>query len=237
VENGVAYFAAGWHAKTNDGIHVYAMNPFTGKVLWEKRVDNRKPETWYDNHTNDLLISDGKSLFMCQLMFDLKSGKKSRTWFKKDKKYKHRYLLSGQGRDTSAVIPFGFLYDRKDGARLQRYHSTHWYYRGAKGLLLALTQDRVFGVTTSRKIRPNWELFARRFDDAARPRLGGEMSKDAYLWSEKAPAGTLALLPAGKILLTAGPENKAESTGGMLRSYSAKDGSKLSELRFDDAPV
>ncbi|GAH63423.1 unnamed protein product, partial [marine sediment metagenome] len=83
VNGGVAYFAAGRHGKTEDGIFVYAMNPFTGKVIWKNRVDNSKLETWYDNHVNNLLVGNKEAVFMDQLMFDLKTGEKSRTWYKK----------------------------------------------------------------------------------------------------------------------------------------------------------
>ncbi len=232
VTGGVAYFAGGRHGRTTDGILVYAMNPFTGKVLWKNRVDNRKLETWYDNHVNDLLVGSDKAIFMGQLMFDLKTGEKSRTWYKKlifgKKRWKHDYLLSGQGRDTSAVFPFGFLHDRKHGSRLQRYDSTHWYYRGVKGLLLAFTDDRVFGIAATRKMRGYVELFARRLDDKT------ETPTDAPLWSVRVPRGSVqALLPAGLVVFVAGPGKK----GGALSSRSADDGKKLSELEFGDAPV
>lgn len=232
VENGVAFFAAGRHSKIKDGILVYAADPFTGEVFWRTRVDNKRSKTWYDNHVNDLLVSDKEKIFMCQLMFDRKTGEKSRTWFKKKPVYTYHYLRSGKGRDTSAVFPAGFLYDRKYGVGLEREYATYWDYRGARGLVLAFTQDKVFGIEYNRKMRPNLELSARRFDDATR-RSYEKMSKDAYLWSVKVPAGTYSLMPTGKALFTAGPSDK----GGVLCSFSTDDGKKLGELQFDDAPI
>ncbi|HUW55390.1 MAG TPA: PQQ-binding-like beta-propeller repeat protein, partial [Planctomycetota bacterium] len=232
VTGGTAYFAGGRHGRTADGILVYAADPFTGKLLWRNRVDNSKLETWYDNHVNDLLVANDKAVFMDQLMFDLVGGEKSRTWYKKltfgTKRWKHDYLLCGQGRDTTAVFPFGFLHDRKDGSQLQRYEATHWYYRGAVGLLLAFTDDRVYGIAATRQMRGNSELFARGFEGEDGP------AKDPALWSVTVPRDSiLALLPAGPVLFAAGPGEK----GGALRAYSAADGSRLSELEFDDVPV
>ena len=229
---GVAYFVAGWHSKLPDGLVAYALDPFTADVRWEKRVDNSKAETWYDNHTNDLLLSDGESLFMCQLRFDPKTGERSRTW-RKGGDWTHRYLIAGQGRDTSAVIPFGFLYDRNDGAAMERYDSTYWAYRGAKGLLLSFTQDRVFGVKPQNPRRTvPVVVFGRKFDDAV---AAGE---NAEVWAVTVSDATIsAVLPAGSAVFAAGAPLKAGADKGLLRVYAAADGKLLSELALDDAPV
>jgi outer membrane protein assembly factor BamB len=232
VTGDVAYFAGGRHGKTEDGIFVYAMDPFTGKVLWKNRVDNSKLETWYDNHVNDLLVGNDRAVFMGQLMFDLKTGEKSRTWYKERvfgaKQWKHDYLVSGQGRDTSAVFPFGFLHDRKYGSRLERYQSTHWCYRGITGLILSCANDTVFGVEATRSRGEYVQLFAKR------PDASSTAGKESTLWSVKLRRGRVqGLLPAGQTLFVAGPAKE----GGLLTSYSANDGSRLAELPFDDAPV
>jgi len=232
VTGDVAYFAGGRHGKTEDGIFVYAADPSTGNVIWKNRVDNSKLEVWYDNHVNDLLIGNDKAVFMGQLMFDLKTGEKSRTWYKDrsfgEKRWKHDYLVSGQGRDTSAVFPFGFLHDRKYGSLLERYQSTHWSYRGITGLILSFTNDTVFGVEATRAMRQHAQLFAKR------PNASSTAGKESTLWSVKLHRGQVgALLPAGQTLFVAGPAKG----GGVVTSYSADDGGKLAELPFDDAPV
>jgi hypothetical protein len=158
-------------------------------------------------------------------MYDPRTGEKNGKW------QDEPYLRSGTGNQKVAVMSQGFLYDRKDGVWLERYDATYWYYRGASALLLAFTDDRVFGITTDRRMRPDFELFAKRCGDAADP------GKDASLWSMKVPAGSAqALLPAGQILLVAG-EAKKPAAGGVLCSYSAADGTKLGELPFADVPV
>ncbi|HUU43501.1 MAG TPA: hypothetical protein VMX57_06960, partial [Planctomycetota bacterium] len=128
----------------------------------------------------------------------------------------------------TAVFPFGFLHDRKYGSRLERYESTHWYYRGITGLILSFTDDTVFGVEATRRMGGFAELFARR------PDASSTAGKETTLWTVKVPRDSIqALLPAGPTLYVAGPAKD----GGVLTSYSAKDGSKLAEVLFDDAPV
>jgi uncharacterized membrane protein len=213
------------------------MEPFTGDVLWEKHL--RRISVWGDFFVNDVLVSNAKSISMSAWMYDPKSGERSAD----SKEEQSRYLRSGTSR-TVGLIPFGFLYDRKDGAeRCVRYQSTYWSYRGTRGLLLAFTHDRVFGVAQGKNAweRSEWELFAKSPNDdpsaSGIPSEKAEAEKEAPLWSVKVPAGTLALLPAGKTLFVAGPVDPADAKGGALRCYSADDGRKLSELRFDEAPV
>jgi outer membrane protein assembly factor BamB len=197
VANGVVCFAAGRHSWANGGVTVFSVDPFTGKVLWEYVVDRQTArEVWYDKNANDLLVSDGSSIFMCQQKFDLKTGDRKRTWLKGED-YSDHYLMSGQGRDTSAVFPFGFLYDRKDGVGLTRYHATHWYYRGIRGYVLAMGEDAVFGVAVGKREWPrsSWELFAKR------PNVKGD---GEAIWSAQVPAGSHGLLLSQSVLFVAG---------------------------------
>ena len=238
VRNGVAYFTAGRHSGIEDGIFAYAVDPFTGKVLWQKHVSvrsnvpiKRKKTGWSDRIlANELLVAGGDFLFMGRLMFDPKSGDLGLDW------REERFLRSGNARSGTPLIPFGLLYDRMDAVERSSYHSmryqlTFWSYGGAEGLLLAFTPDRVFGVTGKRGGKTEWELFSRRLDGSA------EAKKEASLWSVKVPAGTLAMLSAGERLFVAGPGDETDPRGGMLWSYSAADGSKLSQLRFGDTPI
>jgi hypothetical protein len=218
-------------------------------VLWEKCVSTkggataikRERNEWDDMfHANDLLVSNGKSLIMGRLMIDPKSGELSMA--RRD----DPYLSSGNARSGRGLFPFGFLYDRRDAAERPpkyytpiRYQLTLWSYAGTEGLLLAFTGDSVLGVG-GRKDKGSqyytgdeWELFARRPDIAAEP------AKDtAPLWSAQVPRGSVqALLPAGPVLFVAGPADRSDPAGGALRSYSTQDGSRLGEIRLDDAPV
>ena len=250
VEQGVAYFAAGRHARSHDGIALYALDPFTGKMLWRKSL--RKVRSWTGGFmVNDLLVSNGKSVFMSIWRYDPKTGEQNGNW--KDEKY----LRSGSGRygGGCAVLPFGLLYDRKEGPALtfpwpyQGVHGSHgpwsqptyWHYRGVEGLLLVFTDERVFGVVPEKpRGQVPWQIFAKRPDDSIRPvgDEGGKQPKSAFapVWSVTVrPKSVQALLSAGPTLFAAGSGN--DPTRGALWAYSARDGKRLGELRFGDVPV
>ena len=125
VQDGTAFFTAGWHAKIPAGLVTYALDPFSGEVRWQDPINKRNAEEWYDSHVNDVMLSDGKSLFMGQLRFEPGAGKHVRTWHKGGE-YTDQYLVIGKGRDTAAVFPFGFLYDRNDSPSLTSYDATYW---------------------------------------------------------------------------------------------------------------
>ncbi|KPL02422.1 MAG: hypothetical protein AMK75_02785, partial [Planctomycetes bacterium SM23_65] len=61
VTGGVAYFAAGRHARGPEGISLYAMEPATGSVRWRKHL--QRIRSWKDSFVvNDLLVGGGQSL-------------------------------------------------------------------------------------------------------------------------------------------------------------------------------
>ena len=237
VTGGVAYFAAGRHARGPEGIALYAMEPATGKVLWKNYL--QRVRTWKDSFiVNDLLVDGGQSLFMSIWRYDPATGEKNGNW--RD----GQYLRSGSGRygGGCAVLPFGLLYDRRADPWLTfpwRYRGVHgshgpwseptyWNYRGVRGLTLVFTDAAVFGVRGGKRGTAPWELFARRPVDATKPADG------APLWSVKVPARSVqALLVAGSTLFTAGPGKR----GGVVRTYAAKDGKFLGEFPCDEAPI
>ena len=237
MTGGVAYFAAGRHARGPEGISLYALEPATGKLLWRKHL--QRIRSWKDSFiVNDLLVADGRSLFMSIWRYDPGTGESSGNW--RDVPY----LRGGSGLygGGCAVLPFGLLYDRRADPWLtfpwpyRGVHGTHgpwseptyWNYRGARGLMLAFTGDTVFGVLSGKSTSAPWQLFARR-PDAARPADG------APLWSVSVPPRSVqAILPAGPTLFVAGVEGEH---GGKLTLYSTDNGEKLGELGFSDVPV
>jgi outer membrane protein assembly factor BamB len=115
VQDGVACFAAGRDSRGDDGISLHAVDPFSGKPLWEKRL-RRIP--WGDFFVNDVLVSNGDSISMSGWIYDPKSGER-----RGDLKGE-RFFRSGTTRSIG-LMPFGFLYDRKDGAQRSRPIRVH----------------------------------------------------------------------------------------------------------------
>ncbi|MGA2500460.1 MAG: PQQ-binding-like beta-propeller repeat protein [Tepidisphaeraceae bacterium] len=79
VADNVAYFAAGRHPLADGGVFVFAVNPATGKVRWQKRLHTVPQKNFYgssglefDNF--DLLQVEGRSVAMSRWLFDRATG-------------------------------------------------------------------------------------------------------------------------------------------------------------------
>ncbi|MBT3374969.1 MAG: PQQ-binding-like beta-propeller repeat protein [Lentisphaerae bacterium] len=82
IESGVAYCVAGRSSYIDGGMILYRLDPVTGAVLGHTPVDSRDPETGRERRTAirrtamtgalpDVLSSDGQSVFMRHVRFDL----------------------------------------------------------------------------------------------------------------------------------------------------------------------
>ena len=86
VENSVAFVAAGRHPMSDGGVHVLALQARTGRVVWEKTIDDLVLKSWYDMHLPnknkvgldfeplDMLVKDGDSVAMSRWRFNPKNG-------------------------------------------------------------------------------------------------------------------------------------------------------------------
>ena len=78
VQNGAVYFAAGRSSFLDSGITVFALNPATGAVLHQQRLEGPKPDVTKDEGgpftmegaKPDVLVSDGNNLYMGRIKFD-----------------------------------------------------------------------------------------------------------------------------------------------------------------------
>jgi len=78
VKDGVVFFAAGRSSYLDGGIHVYGLDPATGKVLHRARLDGPHPDIAkdvgrpfdMDGTLADVLVTDGERIYMRQVMFD-----------------------------------------------------------------------------------------------------------------------------------------------------------------------
>jgi len=82
VQGGVAYCAAGRSSFLDGGIYLYRLDPKTGKTLSKTCIDSRDPQTGREPQESiqglemlgalpDLLSSDGASIYMRHMRFDL----------------------------------------------------------------------------------------------------------------------------------------------------------------------
>ncbi len=78
VQNNVAYVAAGRSSYLDGGIYLYGLEPTTGRVLHQGRLDGPHPDLAKDvgrpfdmeGTFSDVLVSDGTHLYMQQVMLD-----------------------------------------------------------------------------------------------------------------------------------------------------------------------
>lgn len=79
VSRDVAYFTAGRHALADGGILVYAVDPASGRVRWQQRLDTLPTKDFYRScslefECLDLLSREGDQVAMARWLFDATSG-------------------------------------------------------------------------------------------------------------------------------------------------------------------
>ena len=251
IQNGVAYFTAGRSSFLDGGIYVYAVEPATGKLLQEKRIDSYDPKTGdmvecrlpYDmpphalGALSDILIGDGTSIYLRHLQLD-PVNLDYRSAAEAMPPRKKRGLYPYVGSHLMSVA--GLLDDCW-------FNQTYWMVDGQSPCKLLVFDDKIaYGVKPfsgsarhSRAIfRPGTEgytLFASR-----RP-------KHESMWSKKVPLRIVAMVLAGQTLFVTGPPDVVTSSdpwaalegrsGSVLQAVSTADGSTLSELKLDSTPV
>jgi outer membrane protein assembly factor BamB len=179
IDDGVAYFSAGRHTDADGGIMLYAVEPATGSVIWERVITAFPPlrsdplganldelrefeeargygGLVFDLATySDLLISDGEMLFLGGLGIDIKSGKVTATP-ERPALYGGMATLLG---DTTARSPeralWLFLHPTLgDSLRQPRTRST------IQGSMLALDGETVYGIAAGTSRGRKQQLFA-----------------------------------------------------------------------------
>jgi outer membrane protein assembly factor BamB len=247
VLNDTLYFAAGRSSYLDGGIFVYALNPSTGELLASR--SNYGPFTEEDGFPvggdagfkNDILVTDGKKLYLRQKAFDLS--------------------LADVAPDKHIIPTGGFL----DG---QPQHRTSWSVtptisKRIAGDILVSDGSKCYkvegfplyanhsyfdprrnGYTLSAHTVGTPAGSGRRSRATSRERTTGQ-----ELWRHHIPITGKAMALAGDVLFVAGEPMKFDDysyetyvaayrgeLGGRLVAVSATDGTKLAEYELDAAP-
>jgi len=273
VVEDVVYAAAGRNSYLNGGIYLVGLDVKTGKIRHEGRVFHRHQDPARDKGGGydlpgskpDVLLSDGKTIFMQNVVFDLS-------------------LKQLQSSDALRIsCTGGFLDDHA-------WNRNFWIYgrkwRGGnkkvveptKGQLLVHDDGRFFGVRyfTSADApfslmfypaQKGYCLFGRRVNatrsDARTPAVSNSGARrrkrgrkkntsrssfgTASLWETWIPVRVNAMIKTGDVVLTAGVPDVLDKDdpmasfegrkGFVLQTFSAKDGKELSKLELASAPV
>jgi outer membrane protein assembly factor BamB len=255
VEDGVAYFAAGYSSFLDGGIYLYGLDVQTGQTLHEARLDGPHPKipeepgwAWdMEGARSEVLVSQGGYIYLRQLKFDrrLQLQQTSRTTRLGDRDV-GLHLFS-----TSSLLDDSW------------YNRTFWMYsatwpgyyranRGASktGQLLVFDATTTYGVRVYEHERvpvpwfvpgAGYQLFAD--DNDNEPVLaekaanwdkgpGFTRTKPAR-WTIKVPVRARALVLAGDNLFLAGPPDVVDADDP-LAAFEGRKGGKLWAVSAED---
>ena len=211
-----AYFAAGRQSEVDGGIFLYAADVRTGRLRWSRQVirDPLFRQTSVrdvGNEMNDILSSDGETVYMRRKMFDVATGEES-----EPTSYYIRGGTVGFLRDI-ARPPYGWKHEfqrqwtlRQEGTGKGTVMGSTFAWRG----------EDVFGVSNDRG-----EMF--HSDEKGR--------RD---WTVEIPPESCpkAVILAGENVIVAAMPDADDATRGEVWVHSAADGRRLSTIALPAAP-
>jgi len=255
VDDNVAYVAAGRSSYLDGGIHVYGLDPTTGKALYHTVVEgphiDLSNERWYDEPNAahglgslaDVLQAVEGRICMGNKVFDrqLRDGGPAPA----------RTRALGGMLDDSQFRRFFWYYGREMTADLH----THLTYRFIEklqlrhGLSAMLVNDRksFYGV---RRFDNTKLLDPRNHFEPGKGDLlfATAIGQEARAWSSRIPVRVTSMLVASDQLVIAGPPEAGVDPkdplgtyegrkGGILRIVSAATGEKINEYALEVPPV
>lgn len=267
VENDTVYFGAGRSSFLDGGIDLYGLDPETGAVRYHTHLDGPWPDINEDRGQpyhmegakTDVLVSDGKHLYMFHNKFDLELNQiatKPRGAGGDRVTGLHLTATSGLLDDT--------WHDRFYWFHNKLWPGSHFATRGPKSGQILVFDDkatygqRAFSVRErlSPKFTPGRQgylLFADHCETEAlvpgnRSGRGTEYKPNKPpKWSTHVPVRATAMVLTPNTLFLAGlpdavPEEDPYAAlegrmGAALWAVSTEDGSKLAEQHLDSVPV
>lgn len=267
IAQGVAYVCAGRSSFLDRGIHMYALDPVTGKVLQQERLYSPRSETGemvhcelpYDmppEHSgalSDILVTDGKDVFLRHLRFnpddltehELAAGaariRKAQKYIKTRKGPKDRdYFGQHPGGGEQLISNSGLLDD-------SWFNQSFWSV-GGKGhsRLLVFNSSTIHGVRCYQRTR-------RHARDTFVPGKKGyklfamDRNRGRELWAEHVPVRIRAMVRADQTLFAAGPPDVVPAEdpwaafegreGAKLCVFDADDGEQVAEYELQSSPI
>jgi len=222
VRDDVAYVIAGRSMFLDGGLVLYRLNPTTGEILSQRRMDGNDPNTGQDFHelvtvldmpvaSSDILSSEGDRFFMRSQPFDLE-GRRERV--------RHVPLSQQRGEDAHLFVPNGFLDDNY-------WHRAFWVYgrsvQGGPGYaatgqsapcgkIMVLDDDNLYIFGRQQKywrwtVPTQYRLFS---VDRSLPRPGPNQPRApnaafATRWEVSLPILARAMVKAGDTVFACGP--------------------------------
>ena len=211
VDGGLAYFVAGRHAAADGGVHVYAAEPQTGKIIWHSGPQDSASMP-------DLLIANSGTIQMGDWEFDAKTGKSQ-----SNRANSLRSARLGLLDDTWYKRPLAM-----------RKNHQQWTHGGQNGQLLVFNKDRVCGFRGASvlkggngEISGHAELFA------------SPLENNGGAWSRKFPIGTQikGMVLANDTLFVAGRLDGYDAVSHGVWALNVKDGNTRQQQKLPAALV
>ncbi len=240
LHDGKCWFAAGRSSYLDSGIHIYALDPKTGKVMNKKTIHNPGPETGktppetsghaMEGMLNDIPGTDGANVFIRQ-----------------------KKIASCEGRAGEHLYTSGGFLDPS------WFNRTFWQAgRASTSGLMVLGEDVAYGMevydSRSREtvFTPGEKAYRLRCIPLKKP--GGDSKNKRRrrrgpksLWEKRLGIRVTAMVRAADIIFVAGspdivdpkdPHGAWEGRkGGILAAFAAADGEKLAEYELAAPPV
>jgi outer membrane protein assembly factor BamB len=263
VDGGSVYFVSGRTSYLDGGLTLFRVDLVSGKVLAERTVYSRDPQTGEQpdepimfempGAQPDVLSTDGRLIYMRQLAFDPQTLEPreapahlySPAGFLNDDWWHRTYWIFGT-HFYSGYIGWYFAGREAPAGRLLTVDDTSIYgfsykpafYRGATD-----RQYHLFGLDRAEQPPQPPPDYTRASKDYAASGPGKYLLKQR--WSQDVPLLVRAMAQADKTLFIAGPPEKALRSqavfdgkqGSILRAVSTETGETLKEFRFDSLPV
>jgi len=262
VKDDVAYAAAGRSSLIDGGIHLYALDPKTGKEIHHTSVSESPAATnsafFMPAVQSDVLVSDDKNIYL-----------------------RHRkFSLTLESQPDNHLRTGHISYVRKTGLRLcsssgftdDSFNNRAYWLVGANyGNILAFDSEATYGIKMYRRRPHGWSLAFTPAKDgyllygAPNQELAADISKtgksksikgpgaffvglnETHTWAEAVPVRIQSMATADKTLWVAGPPDIIDEKdplgayegrqGGRLLAFSKQDGNKLAELKIDTPPA
>jgi len=218
VANDSVYCSAGRHSEVDGGIFLYALAPATGKVIWERQIQRERPfeqtrMSQIGNEMNDVLSTDGKTLYMHLRQFNAADGTPGSAT--------SNYVWGGPTGFVADISnpPYGWKHEEQ---RQWKYKYPNGRWKG-KGTTLAVYEKDVYILYND-----IGEMFKNVNKNAFMPLSDTGETKEGR-WRVKMPAGGRAraiLVAGGTIYVAAMPVN-SDPTRGEVRIYRTDNGGAL----------
>lgn len=269
VWDGIVYAAAGHNSFLDGGVYLVGIDPVSGSVVHKNHIASQPPDVNKDKGRpfdmdglkNDVLVTDGKVLYLFQMVFDktLKDLTPPRNSTLGDR-------LMGEHLSATGGFLEDFWYDRTYMMHANRWPGYYFSYSAPKsGKMVVFDEAKTYALNVFNerlRLSPAFSAGGLGYELAAdnnsnepvladnaldREKGPGYSRKGPSLWTQNVGLRAQGMVLAGDRLFLAGPPDiiKADDPyasfegrcGVQLWTLSTKDGKKVAQTDLPALPI